>query len=55
MDPQALVHAMQASGNALEGPMLWAVANAQTAFCGLVVAALVIDAVDSIVKTVRAR
>lgn len=55
VNPQALVHAMQASGNALEGPMLWAVANAQTAFCGLVVAALVIDAVDSIVKTVRAR
>ena len=51
----AVVQAMQSSGKALEGPVLWAVSNAQTAFCGLVVAALVIDAVDSIVKTVRAR
>lgn len=36
-------------------PVLWAVSNAQTAFCGLVVAALVIDVVDAIVNTVRAR
>ena len=55
VDSQAVVQAMQSSGKALEGPVLWAVSNAQTAFCGLVVAALVIDAVDSIVKTVRAR
>ena len=55
VDSHAVVQAMQSSGKALEGPVLWAVSNAQTAFCGLVVAALVIDAVDSIVKTVRAR
>ena len=55
VDSQAVVQAMQSSGKALEGPVLWAVSNVQTAFCGLVVAALVIDAVDSIVKTVRAR
>ena len=55
VDSHAVVQALQSSGKALEGPVLWAVSNAQTAFCGLVVAALVIDAVDSIVKTVRAR
>ena len=55
VDSHAVVQAMQSSGKALEGPVLWAVSNAQTAFCGLVVAALVIDAVDSFVKTVRAR
>ena len=55
VDSHAVVQAMQSSGKALEGTVLWAVSNAQTAFCGLVVAALVIDAVDSIVKTVRAR
>ena len=42
-------------GQGAGGPGAVAVSNAQTAFCGLVVAALVIDAVDSIVKTVRAR
>ena len=45
---------MQASGAAPNGPVLWAVSNAQTAFCGFIVLALAIDAVDSIVKTVKA-
>lgn len=55
VDSPAIIQAMQSSGNALEGPVLWAVSNAQTAFCGLIVIALAIDAVDSIVKTLRAR
>lgn len=55
VDSQAIVQALQSSRDTLDGPLLWAVSNAQTAFCGLVAVALVIDAVDSIVKTVRAR
>lgn len=53
VDAQAIVQAMQSSGLALEGPVLWAVSNVQVAFCGFIVVALVIDAVDSIVKTAR--
>lgn len=55
VDSQAIVQALQSSRDTLDGPLLWAVSNAQAAFCGLVVVALVIDAVDSVVKTVRAR
>ena len=54
VDSQAILQAMQASGAAPNGPVLWAVSNAQTAFCGFIVLALAIDAVDSIVKTVKA-
>ena len=54
VDSQAILQAMQASGDAPSGPILWAVSNAQTAFCGFIVIALAIDAVDSIVKTVKA-
>lgn len=55
VDTQAILQSMQSSGDVLNGPVLWAVSNAQTAFCGFVVLALAIDAIDSIVKTVRAR
>lgn len=55
VDSQAIVQALQSSRDTLDGPLLWAVSNAQAAFCGLVVVALVIDAVDSVVKTVRVR
>lgn len=55
IDAQAIIQALQATGHALNGPVFWAVSNAQAAFCGFIVLALAIDAVDSIVKTVRAR
>lgn len=55
IDAQAIIQALQAMGHALNGPVLWAASNAQVAFCGFIVLALAIDAVDSIVKTVRAR
>ena len=54
VDSQAILQAMQASGDAPNGPVLWAVSNAQIAFCGFIVLALAIDAVDSIVKTAKA-
>lgn len=55
VDSSALVQAIQASGAALEEPVLCALSNAQTALCGFIVVILVVDAVDSIVRTVRAR
>lgn len=55
VDTQAILQAIQSSGDVLNGPVLWAVSNAQWAFCIFIVLALAIDAVDSIVKTVRAR
>ena len=54
VDTPAIVQALAAQGDALSGPVLWAVLNAQVAFCGFIVLALAIDAVDSIVKTVKA-
>ncbi|MEI3231145.1 MAG: hypothetical protein V8S24_07870 [Gordonibacter pamelaeae] len=54
VDTPAIVQALAAPGDALSGPVLWAVSNAQVAFCGFIVLALAIDAVDSIVKTVKA-
>ena len=54
VDTPAIAQALAAQGDALSGPVLWAVSNAQVAFCGFIVLALAIDAVDSIVKTVKA-
>lgn len=55
VDSQAIIQAVQSSGDVLEGPVLWALSNVQSAFLGLVVVALAIDAIDSIVKTFKAR
>lgn len=55
IDSQVLVNLVQSTGETLEGPVLWAFENAQAAFCGLVLVALAIDAVDTTVKTLRTR
>ena len=47
VDGTAVMQALQSSGDPLNGPVQWAVANIQTAFCGLVLVALAIDAVDA--------
>lgn len=54
VDGTAVMQALESSGDPLNGPVRWAVMNIQTAFCGLVLVALAIDAVDATVRTFKA-
>lgn len=55
IDGQALVGALESTGDDVGGAVRWVLANVQAAFCGLVLLALAIDAIDATVRTLKAR
>lgn len=55
IDGQALIGALEAADGAVDGAARWVLGNVQAAFCGLVLLALAIDAVDATVRTFKDR